>query len=277
MSLPHPVLGVSDDVEGEYRVNFTVQLSKEEIILRTEHLLSNPTLEQMLRDGRAAYCVEVNCMKTFFRKTFSSNETPQEIRIPSDELRDKVECEFYMATRDDIRRYAIKGANSDYAGSEFYVTKGDVLASGGRTFFIAEKDWEAYRAVSSFMVVVEDEEREEGPIKIDLSSDKIVIYMSGNDHKRYHRVRKSENCEAIFHSSLVLPVLIYALSQMKEGSDSYSGRKWYDMLEYRRNTDNDLKRYNWDDPTMMPEIAQKILDDPLNRTLSSVEAIFNNF
>jgi hypothetical protein len=275
LSLPHPVLGISNDVSGEYTVTDPeVRLSSEEIHLRFTHKLSNTTLNSMISSGKATFCVELNCVKTFYRETFSTSKAAQEITIKSHLLRDRVDCAFYITASDDIRDYKNSEANSDYSGFEFYISKGDVLAFGGVTFFVAEKEWQAYRSVASFMEIRKDENRNKGPMEIDLGQEKIVIKLSKQDYERYNSVRGGEHLASIFHCAIVLPALIYAISQLiLDKSGAYAGLKWYEVLLFRKNSDTRMKGVDWTDSINAPKIAQLILDDPLTRTLNDIEAI----
>jgi hypothetical protein len=277
LSLPHPVLGLSDDVEGAYDVKLNVQLGREEIVLNLEHLLKNNSIKSLIEQKKAIFCVEINCPKTFYRNTYLNGLESQEIKIPSHLLRDKVECDFFITACVNISDYSIAESNSDYDGVLFYIENGDVLATGGHTSFLAEKEWQAYKAVSNFMEIIQDQDREEGPIKIDLSSEKIVIHMPKNDYARYNKIRKAPDFEATFHASLVLPTLIYALTQMVgQHRETYSGFKWFDILDYRKSNDENLKHLNWSDPTVIPELAQRLVENPLKRSMESIENILDN-
>lgn len=272
LSLPHPVLGLGNDVDGTYRANASIRLGRYVINVIVNHGLSNKTLEDLLNEKAVAYCVEINCPQTFYRKAFLTTEPSQIIEIPSDDLRDKTEISFYIVSTKENNNYVVDGANEDYKGFEFEIKKGDVLGYGGHTFFIAAKNWEDVRAVSSIMVIKKSD-KETGPFTIDLNFEKIVVYLPKQDFEVYRRA-SSRGFDPIFHSSIVVPVLMHAISQMMiPGETLFENTRWYQILEFRK-TDEGLEK-KWS-PENIPEIVQALLENPLTRTLNRVEEIIDS-
>jgi len=273
LSLPHPVLGIHDDVEGTYETELSVQLTQESVTLAIKHKLNNEGISGMISSGLALFCIEVNCPKTFYRNIFFTENHQHSLTIPANLLLDKVSLDFFVVTSVDIRDYYLAGVHEDYKGYKFNLSKGDVIAYGSSASFIAEKSWLALRTVSSFMDIQKYDEKN-GPIKIDLSSDKIIVKMSESDYERYRSTWNKQYFGQIFHSAIVLPALIYALSQMFEdrNGDSYGDRKWREMLDHRIKNDEVLRNIRADQGNVV-QIAQILLDNPMDRTLSSLEKI----
>lgn len=272
LSLPHPVLGLGNDVEGIYRVNPSIKLGRQKITAIVNHGLSNETMEDLLIKKEVAFCTEINCPQTFYRKAFLTTEPSQIIETMSEELRDKTELNFYIVALKDIHDYTIKGANDDYKGFTFEVEKGDVLAYGGRTAFIAAKTWEDIKALSAFMVIRQSD-NEEGPFEIDLTSNKVVVYLSKKDYTTFRRASR-HGFDPIFHSSIVIPVLMHALHQMMNGEEGlFEDLRWYQILEFRK-SDEGLEKI-WASENI-PKIAQILLDHPLTRTLIRIENIIDS-
>jgi len=271
LSFPHPVLGIKDDVLGEYEVDCGIKLGKEEISIVIKHILRNGTLEKMIDDKLAVFCVEAVCPRTMYRESFLSSNMTHTIKIKSSDVRDKVELNFYINALKDIPKYELKEANPDYAGFYFEIEKGDILAYGGNTFFIAEKTWEALQTVSSFMEL-RRYDKKTGPVVLNLLSEKIIIQISEDDYLKYKKIQCVESLSPIFHSSIVLTTLLYALSEMMVNSEFYKDYKWYQVLDFRINNDERLKKVGWD-LEYLPEIAQIILDNPMGRSLDALHGI----
>jgi len=273
LSLPHPVLGLGDDVAGSYQVSSSVKLGKEQIMLIVNHGLANETIEKLMDENVVAFCTEINCPQTLFRESFTTVEPNQTIEVASENLRDKVEVRFYVTAKQDISGYSVVGANPDYQGFTFEIAKGDVLAYGGSTSFIAAKRWEELRSISSFLVIMEGE-KEEQPFEVYLQSDKIIVYLSKKDYAIYKRASKN-GFDPIFHSAIVVPALAYALQQvMTAEGNPYESLKWYQVLEFRKANDKELEKIDWS-PEFAPKIAQILLGNPLTRTLSRIENIID--
>jgi len=99
LSLPHPVLGLADDVIGEYHANCDVKLEKEKISISVLHNIFHETIKKEIASGNLKYCVDINCPKTMYRKTFLSENTKQLIEIESVELIDKVVLSFFVISK----------------------------------------------------------------------------------------------------------------------------------------------------------------------------------
>lgn len=272
LSLPHPVLGVGDDVRGSYNADLQVELDTEKISLRINQSIFNRTLKSLIESKKAAFAVEVNCSQTFYRKSFLRNEDNYVIEIPSVELRNRVLVNFYITAEQDISDYQIDESNEDYNGYKFDITKGDVLAYGGFTSFNAPKDWQALIAVTSFMQI-QEYDKPEGPVQFVLTQDKVVIQMSKNDYKRYSEYKEARNLYPIFHGSFVFAALLHVLYSMHASKEEYSDMDWYQTLEERFETEEKFKGLDINQISHIPEIAQRLLDNPVYRELVGMKNI----
>ena len=72
LSLPHPVLGLGDDVSGAYQVSSSVKLGKERITVIVNHGLANATIEKLMENDVVRFCTEINCPQTLFREKHTS-------------------------------------------------------------------------------------------------------------------------------------------------------------------------------------------------------------
>lgn len=274
--LPHPVLGRGDDVLGEYKIaedGFNVQQDDKKTILSVEFVLENKTLEDLISNKKANFNIEVECPATFYRRSFPFTDNKCKVEIEKNDLRNKVIVSFYITANINIPKYIVLGANPDYEDSEFDIGEGDVLAFAGTTSFNAEILWEDLRRIFNIIKIQKDLERDEGPAMFNLSNDIIYVSLSKKDFLRYDSYRdENDSFTAIYHSSIVLSALIYALTEMmSERKQEYIEYKWYRVLDSRRINDNEINSL-WN-PINIPEIAQKMLGEPLKRMLISVEQL----
>src|SRR3990167_5937097 len=265
LSLPHPVLGSGDDVDGHYTADCDVSLTPSEVTLTIKYDLQNKTLEDLIKNDKALYSVEVHCMPTFYRMAHFSKQKEQTITIPAELLRNKVEVEFYITAITDLPDYQIEGSNSDYEGYKFDVNKSDVLAYGGKTHFPALKDWEALQAISSFMEIQESPDLE-SPMYFELKGEKIIVRVSKEDKKKYDQYKSIKKLEPIFHSEIVFPALIHTLYQMHNSPDDFDQLGWYYVLNYKLDNDEQIKKLDRNNEDNYPKIAQMLLDNPLARS-----------
>ena len=275
LSFPHPVLGVGDDVQGYHSVELTIMFSRETVRLKVNHTFYNDTIEKLIDKEKAVFCTQIICPKTIFREIRYGKEKNQVLEISQNDLRDKVTLHFFVIAADNIFDYENTRAHTDYKGFKFSVNKGDVLSVGGSSSFVADKKWLSTKAVSSFMTI-RCGNKKDGPIDIDLSaaSGKIVITLSKKDFKRYQTHRQNDSYYPIYHSCIVFPALSFAINAMMspDGKEEFEDCLWYQVLEDRRKTDDKLRELGWD-VLSVPEIAQAVLENPIDRVFSSMDKI----
>lgn len=193
------------------------------------------------------------------------------IEISANQLRNNTNITAFIVATTKITKFIPDGLNLDYEKSSFNLEKGDVLAYYDAGKFFAGKTWEAIRAVSS-IITVEEDKTEKTKITFTLTDEKIVVTMPTGSFQKYGKLYKIPGLEAIFLSSIALPALMYALSEMMEKENENVDTTWYQILEVRRREDPSLKGITWD-LVNVPTIAQAILGWPIGSMLKSVEDI----
>lgn len=275
--LPHPVLGRGDDAAGEFKIledGFAVYQDEQKTRLSVNFILKNETLEKLISKGEASFNVEIECPATFYRKSFLFIKDQCEIEIEKNNLRGKVYASFYVTSNIKIPDYKIIGANSDYANASFEINEADVIGYAGSTSFNAEILWEDLRRLFNIMKIEKDTEREEGPAMFNLNSDIIYITLSKTDYIKYENYKEeNDSYTPIYHASIVLPALIFALNEMmsEERFQDYRERKWFQVLDSRRLNDDEIRSL-WQ-PENIPDIAQKMIGGPISKMLLSIETI----
>ncbi len=277
LSLPHPVLGYGSDVKGKHSVSTDLRMEKDDIYINAAHKLINKSLQNLIKKKKASFCTHVHCKKTFFREVYNCHDIKQKVTLPQDKVLDRVEVEFYVTAQKPISNYKLDGFHPDYKGARFQIEKGDVLSYGGSFSFIADKEWVATKGIANFMTI-QSSKKVKGRMEISLDDNKILILIPTEDYQKYQIHHKTPAFEAMFHSSIVLPTLIYALSQMFADKEAgyFSDFMWYQCLEERLQNDEKLKLIS-KDAASAPAISQAILDNPLNRTLVAMDMIATDY
>lgn len=263
ISYPYPVLGNDDDVMGTLDPSFKHVLKRDNIVLKSRFSLKNKTLERLIKEKKAAYTVEVECSRTFYRKLFSTFEPEADFLLPSTAVREHVSVGFFVRATEAIKNYEIVGCHPDYKDFKFEVGSGDVLALGGYTSFIAEKEFDPMQPAVSSLIAIKAGSKETGPMEIDYSQDKIFIKLSRKDHKNYLQIKNRTAIAGILHSSIVLPVLADAIRLVvtndEETQDNYWSRRLDIILRQQGFADQD--------PLIS---AQRILHEPIGRCLEGL-------
>jgi hypothetical protein len=239
------------------------------ITLDYEFEVTNPTLRELIDKKQAAIVMQVNCSSTFYSKTFDVYDLKNAITIPCAELREKVFVYFYVCALEDLPDYLPVGSHPDYEGFSFAIEKGDVLAVGNSTSFIAEKTFDPLNAPLNSLFRIQSGTHKNST-RVDLDQDKILITLPEDDYRLYWEAFKRKQTDLI-HVIIVYPVLIEALNIMNgpEGSD-YEPRTWYERIN-QICIDRAINREE------ALSAAQAILANPLGRGLKQLNDQFSMF
>ncbi len=274
LSFPHPVLGIKDDINGDYSVDFVWKPEIEFQTLAFKHKLTNPIIENLINTKKAGYFVEIHCPASLYRESFMDFKKEFVLKIPTSRVINKVIVQCFIIAVEKINNYQNNAANVDYLGYKFNIEKGDILGVNKSRFeFFAEKNYESYMKISSFIEIVPGD-LNEGPITFKTTQDKIYIEMPKKDYRKYSFFKDNPSLYPLFHSSLALPALIFALNKMRDSEDD-KNTAWYQKLDERISQDKELETFDIKTLSNLPQIAQIILKNPVERTLLGLEKIMN--
>jgi len=263
---PHPVLGILDDVEGEFSCTLSVESNREFIILKPTFNISNFDIELLIKEGKAIICSHIYCRGTLFRKNWIIKDlVSDEIKIISDDLNGETEVDFFICAGINLPNYRNAGANSIFNNQEFDIEKGDILAYGGKGKFFANKSPEELKAVSSIMRIKKGNKKN-GPFFNEYDDKFIVVHLSETDYESYQDLKSNKNFINILHTSIVLPSLLEAaffIDSEESGAEVFKESEWYKILNKSL---VEIKKGN-----SFLEKIQYILDLPLNREFLSID------
>ena len=70
---PHPVLGIEDDITGEFSSELTYKSDKNFINLSITYKLIEDFLHQLIEDGKAYFLTQVYCRATMYERYLKQN------------------------------------------------------------------------------------------------------------------------------------------------------------------------------------------------------------
>ncbi|MFA6618271.1 MAG: hypothetical protein WCT23_04300 [Candidatus Neomarinimicrobiota bacterium] len=267
---PHPVLGIGNSIKGGADLlRDPIIISNKthyEVDVKCFHI--NNKLDELIGHGVAEYLLEATCSNTLYRKVARSNTRTLKLNIPRKYVKGKVKFSVMLVASKAISNYTNDRFHQDFNDFTFNLERGDILAFYKEFDFDADIKYLKLRAASSFMVVQEDPDAE--IIRIDLVSNKIIVWMPPEQYKIFANpsISKDIRFASIFHASIVLNALMYALYNINE----YRKTLWARTIEYRLTLD-EFKTLSLDDNSDISKIAQKLLGDPFKRLLSEVSEI----
>ena len=197
LSYPYPVIGNGEDVEGRFVVTkFARTSDPDNIRFDYDFEVTNPTLADLIDEGKATFMIQIECSGTFYREYMRIRDYSGSFQIPASSLREKVAVRFYVCAASDLDDYLPAGSHPDYEGFSFAIEKGDILALGGMTTFIAEKSFDPLRQPvdSLFRILPSDAAKEARP---DFGGDKIEIALPLSDFQLYKEAIWQKKAERI--------------------------------------------------------------------------------
>ncbi len=273
ISFPHPVLGISDTIQGE--IDFTDHVLSEKGSYKIKFVLkqNNNDLSQLLQEGRAEYFCEVTCTNTLYRKIFTSSDNSISFELPKKQVKGKVEFTCLLISKTAIPNYVNSDAHTDYDGFNFDIEKGDVLAFFGKSSFNADIKYERLKAVSQILVVKPTKDFD--IVNVHLEEPKITVEIPEADYEKFaSNYSDDEKYIPVFHSSIVLNALLVALYSIKKYKDKF----WAEAIMYRIENEKDtFQNLSIDEPVNIPEIAQRLLGNPLSRLLTGIDNLEEQF
>jgi len=276
VSFPFPVLfprnpddNSYDDVSGDFKA--ICELSIEDIFdLKINFVLNSRQLQTLVSNQNAIFACEVMCSKTAHRNVWTSSQNILEIQIDTNLLRDQVVLEFYVVANKNFQYSDEGGWHEDYRKKTFSIPKGAVLAYGGQRKELVEREPSDSTAGGS-LITVEPSKKETGPFEVDLNSDRITIYVPTETYALFEKLYQHNASYApIFHSSLVVPALVEAITAMNESRQDYQEKKWYQAIDTKFSNDTDLQKIEMNQSNAL-SLAQALVKFPFKDVTRNLE------
>jgi hypothetical protein len=267
-TFPHPILGVSDSIQGDIVFDQNIISDENEYKISITHQMNNQDLNRMVKNQEAVFLCEVNCSSTLYRNVFKSYNPTIDFTIKRKDVKGRIAFDCMLISDTHIAEYKNSHAHPDYDDYTFDIEKGDVLAYFGSFSFSADINYQKLKAVSSFMEVIDG-----GDIKtaiFDLDNPKISVKLP---HDEYMIFAKSTICKEIkftpiIHSSIVLGALLYALANIFD----YKERQWAQVVIHRVSTEEEFQHLNLEEGADLPVITQLLLGKPICRLLNGLDS-----
>lgn len=281
VSLPYPVLGVSDDVRpplANDSVKITYGNSKLEYVLNVALKVNNPCIEKLIADGYAQYVCEIDCPATNFRESVRSIAATFSFTIDRRYVSGNVVLSCYVTVIKDIANYANPGFHEDYAGAVFNLTPGDILVGFPVLSFVADEKFDGPQSATSFMEIRRDTYNDyttidytDKTIDIKLPAELFDIYKSGID----------STYTEVIHASLVFNALLEALYVINEHSSSIWAQALVNLMQNNTELDECVTVENGQiDISDKARVATILLKDPYRRMfykLNSVNSVDTSY
>jgi hypothetical protein len=267
-SYPHPVLGNGDDVPAaHFQAAFDVTSDTTGFGISTRVECSSKTVTRLVAKGSAKHVLHVECSNTMFRQVFEFTGPQHRALIPAGALNDVVELNAFVRAAKDIPSYRIVGSHKDYGSATFPVRRGDILAVGDGITFFAENEQDALRLIGSIMQIEKSKDSSDHPMRVDYNGPKIRVFLFEKDFALYAKLRAIPQTRGQLIGTVVLPVLLDALHQIRSSTGAYQDLRWFEKLTHRLES---LGLGTSADPL---QAAQLVLEMPVRRNFLSADGL----
>jgi hypothetical protein len=181
VSMPHPVLGVPDDMDGSFTIRFKLcydRLLKSYIFKEIQINITNVYVQQLYENGLVEHLLKIKCIPTYKSWVFKG---VTDIQIPEDEVDLVIEIEAFLLAKNKITGYQHDSFNLLFKDVDFTLNKGDIIATTGTKRIPVSKDNEKVSLGSIFRFSKIDRTDHDQELRFDLDEDQILIkYPSSN-------------------------------------------------------------------------------------------------
>ena len=205
------------------------------------------------------------------RKCVKSTEPHFSITESRHGLSGRIIFKCYVSVKQEIEHYHSTTFNEDYGNADFHMYPGDILVVFPEAFYNVDVKYDKLQAAGSFMQIRRCENIED--IFFDITHDTIEIQMPARHYDKFCE-STVKNQMSIIHSSLVLNALTYAMMNIREHDND--GLVWKDSILQRLQTEKQFEGLDIEDPSQVPIIAQRMLQDPYMRLFNDISNTMSN-
>ncbi len=275
---PYPVLtSFNDDyISSKFHVNAECVLDGFDICINYSVELENDQIRDLISHGKACIVFHLESARTGYREAKETDKFNGKIVIKDSFLNGDLNfCPFIIA-KESIPNYFNSDFNEDYT-EPVKLEKGYLLAIGNQIIWpINKNNIDLLNSSSPFRIGLNPDESVSNMVVEFESQPKIRILLSSKDLSCYKNMNNTTELKSILNSAVVVPALIYVLSELKQCDDmesTFGSLSWYSAIKesYRKNFKKeitvDLANEN------VFELAQKMLKTPINAAFEDLTTL----
>lgn len=230
-SFPHPILGLSDDINGDFSLNIDVERSnsnKNIVFTITSLIINNNYFKNLVDTGKASILLKIYCSSTF--KTWNFINPGSFFEIPEDDLFNKIEIETFIICENDIENYKDDTFNDIFENQIFRINKGEIIGLLGKITIPISKEYEMLGLGNIFNF--EADYNSENPISFNINSDKIIIKYPVSITGEHAPSALFNKAPYTAYNIFIIPALIEVFRVMSISSElsNVEGYEWYYVL-----------------------------------------------
>ena len=240
------------------------------IKLKLKAELINPELEEMLKKEEVLIAHHIECTQTCFRRLVLTNENVKECILKDGEVNGVVQvCTFLVANK-YIEKYSNKLFAQDFRGFRFDIERGCIMAVGNQINLRINKIRDDLANTASIFSIIPNRDETVTNIKVDTSGNKIVVMIPKETYSIYFNMSGNLDIQPLMHSILIIPSLVYALTEVKESRThlyDYEDYRWFRSLRKAAEKMNISFTEESLENIEPFDLAQKLMDSPIPKAV----------
>lgn len=264
-SFPHPVLGVNKgvmpDLEDDALQLVSIDETSDTYVYNFALKQNNDQITQYITEKRAKYVCEVDCVRTFYKDTFSYETSDVKVEIKKANVTGHVDFYFYIVTMFGLPAYTNR-FNDDYRDPDtgamptFKLDTGAVLAAFGKYSDDVNTRFNNKPDLKSFIQVVKRQDTEMN-VDITLTNETINIELPVDMFTDFVAFNQDQY-RGIFYTSLIFNALVKGILNLEKKEDS----TWADSIKAMVEASPDkYKGLSLEEPTDAVDIATIMLSN----------------
>jgi len=226
-SFPHPVLGLDDDIKGEFNCNIDVERNAEDRAIRFYNIrysITNDYIRGLVENDEAGILIKIYCSSTF--KTWTFIDPGESFQIDENDLFNKIDIDVLIITKKSIEEYKDNTFHSQFNGHTFSVNSKEILAVSGKLVMEIEKVDEKQGLGNIFKFFSHDSDK---PIQFTYQDKIHIMYPVDIDGGHPpNSLFKSSPWTA--YNMFIIPALTEAFRRAKEARHEVEGWEWFTVI-----------------------------------------------
>ncbi len=271
----YPVLKIDSPFYEKSKFDIDVNIANEvfNVVFTFNASIYNDKLMNMLNHDEVKLVYHIECPKTSFRQSFSTNDISFVASIPTGYVDERVEVNSFLVANHDIIGYDNDDFASDFRGFSFDIPRGCPVAIGEGYLFDITKAHDELKDTASIFSIIPIEDPMFNSVEYKLDGQKILICLPKEVHQKYAILSSNIELQSVMHSMLIVPGLIYILNVLQSNDDynEYDSCRWFRALRKACELQK-VDISNLADVDVV-NLAQKLIDNPIKK---SFEYLYND-
>lgn len=230
-NFPYPILA-KGSLDYDENCKFSISLNSypKEIAgfinLSIGYSLISNGLEEMISQNEASVYIQLICKETSVRRLYCFDDKKElNLSLNKKDFSGNVEINSFIISNKDSKNFLLPEHNKNFFLLPLAINQGDKLAIGESISFKLNK-FDALRPIAS-IVSIKENKINNTDVDVDLSNDKIIIYLSKEIFEEYKKLREFPELRSYLSLNIVMPAIVEALSEIKNNDDAIdAGKRW---------------------------------------------------